>query len=335
MLLSYLERGNLLTELAKDQLDYLHEQFVIYLVQGNTFNAVLKNCRSILDDDQAHLDSILRDKLQFMIEDYECNALYKTAILRLAMGDATGFRNLQVNPRRTQTIIKNNASIFKKRVKEIKFDNIGPKHLASIEQENLRQLKSHIYWFVQNKAKFLTLAEPGKSVADIQNDIQIFALIGLRKIYPFRSGLHLLNTLKATVTNRGNSLITYNTADIRRRLIQTETGEHYSVESSGHEDFDSMSQCDPRRETEINTTLDWLNKNHPQYRDIIAFVKSSADQDQFLTWFSKKYCEVNSLAELNTFIKKGDRPYLSFVAEFLGQPRKLVREAFTAMSRAV
>jgi len=334
MIRSFLDRGDELRELDAAQKRALDEQFLLYLVHGTSFRDALRESAELLTEYQFFLKEVIKAKLTTMIEDPVCNTRIKPAVLRLAAGDTTGFRVMQENPRRTRRIVSKNAKTFRRLLREVKFDEIGPTSIASLEEEYLESVRPHARNFVNYRAVFLTSAEHGLSTKDMITDLMIIALRTFRWYYPYREGLHMLNTMRAAITNRGNSLIKYNTADVRRRLIMLDSGEMYNRESSG--DYEaalnsSAGSADPTRWSNLRLDIDRL-REYGYNPSVIEFVSSPEMQDRFVGWVGAKYgVRLSSIEDVGRYLKSNGKSYKKVVALFLQQPAKSVNTALNAL----
>lgn len=334
MLLSYIERFDFTKSLTKRQVQVVHEQYVLYLISAQSYATSFATIKACLTQDQQMLIPEIREATRNLIEDYKCNALYKLAILRLAQNDTTGFKNLQVNPNPTRAVLRKYRTKVNKRIRQIKFDNIGPTQLKALEVDIIKQLEKHIHWFAMRKAKFLTMAEPGKSILDIMAELQIFAVVALRRFYPFRSNLHLLNSIKSSVTNRGNSLISFNVAGRRRRMFQDDTGATFSVEAGGQLDLESMASSNPTKKIELQTTLNSLKIKHPSMTPLWNYISDENEQDKFVSWYeSKNNVKITSPKALFSHIKMRNQDYVKILGRYLQVPSRNVRHALDYLGR--
>lgn len=336
MIRSFLDRGDDLHRLDSRQKRHLDEQFLLYLVHGQSFREALQKSTEILREDQFDVREVVKAKLTALIEDPVCNTRIKPAVLRLADGDPIGFRVLDECPRRTKRIVANNAKTFRRVLRQVKFDEIGPTNIASLEQEYIDRVTPHARNFVNYRAVFLTSAEHGLSTKDMITDLKIVALRTFRWYYPYREGLHMLNTMRSAITNRGNSLIRYNTADVRRRLIMLESGEMYNRESSG--DYEaalnsSAGSFDPTRAADLRIDIDRL-KDRGYNSSVIQFVSSPEMQDRFIGWMSARYgMQFSSIDDASRYMAHHRKSYYKLLSMFLQQPRDHVKLALGALKR--
>lgn len=334
MIRSFTDRGDVFSRLAPQQKRALDEQFLLYLVQAQSFREAIANSVVVLSDDHYDLKEVVKERLTTMIEDPVCNTCIKPAVLRLAAGDAAGFRAMAENPRRTRQIIARNKKAFRRVLRQVKFDNVGPTHISSIVEEYLEKVRPHARNFVNYRAVFLATAEHGLSTKELITDLMIIGLRTFRWYYPYREGLHMLNTLRAAITNRGNSLIRYKTADVRRRLIMLDSGEMYNRESSG--DFDAAlnsAACayNPTRLVNLSLDMELLRKSgyNPQ---VIDFVRSPSMQDKFVGWAGAKYAEpFSSIEDVSRYLAAQNKSYPKVLSRFLQQPRTEVFAALNAL----
>ena len=338
-MLSYVERGASLTSLSTQQLAEIERQFILYLMQITTFWRAVSACTAVLDDDQAHLRAVIKAKMADMIADVHCNAMFKPAILRLAAGDRTGFKRLGENPTRTLRVIAGSRMAFDDRINAVQYDigSVGPKHLSSIEMVHLEKVKPHSTRFARTKARFLTMGEAGLELTDIVKDLQMLALRSLRWYYPFRSGLHLENTMRNTITNRGRSAIKYATADVRRRLVQGDDGVTYNRESSGlgyEIAIQSGYAQDPTDDLAIRSKLHSLARSGGTVADVVKFMLDHLLQEKFIDWVAKNDPRAAGSTDLTDVVSAcGD--YGGLIAGFLGCRPSDVRTALSDIQRHV
>lgn len=334
MIRSFIDRGDVFSRLDAQQKRALDEQFLLYLVQGQTFRAALANSAGILRDDQFDLKDVIKERLTAMIEDPVCNTCIKPAVLRLAAGDPVGFRVLAESPSRTRRIIKKHPKVFRRVLRQVKFDNIGPTHISEVVEDYLDKVRSHARNFVNYRAVFLATAEHGLSTKELITDLMIIGLRTFRWYYPYREGLHMLNTMRAAITNRGNSLIRYKTADVRRRLIMLDSGEMYNRESSGDFEASLNSQAcayNPTRLVDLTLDLERL-RGSGYNRQVIDFVQSPIMHDRFVGWASARYGEkFSSLEDVSRYLNSNKKSYMKVLSQFLEQPKTEVRAALTAL----
>lgn len=86
------------------------------------------------------------------------------------------------------------------------------------------ELESHIGKFINKKLIFTTKGT-GRDKEDIESDLQIAAIRGAYKVYPFQHcHLHMVNTMKSAIHNVGMNLIQQATTKSRQALVE-ERGE--------------------------------------------------------------------------------------------------------------
>lgn len=340
MLMSFVEKGATLRRLSRSQLAAIEVQFMLYLLQATTFFNALRICDAVLDDDQADLRSVLKQKLADMIEDPDCNTMFKPAILRLARRDDLGFRKLGESPKRTQAILSAHWPRIRPRVCAVEFPIhiIGPNHLKSIEMVHLDKVRPHASHFIRKYARFLTMGESTREHRDMVEDLLLLALRSLRWYYPFRKGLHIENTMRSTITNRGRSLIKFHTADQRARLVQGEDGITYNRETNVGFDFalnSSACSYDPSNIRFMSIGLQRAAKEDSTLGSIARFIISPTMQDRFLDWLTRRdprIANAQDVADAMT-ICRGD--YAALLAQFLNLNTSDVRQALGAIQARV
>jgi hypothetical protein len=291
----------------------------LYLLHAINFYEAMHRCDSILDDDQEHMKVIIKSRLAAMIENADCNMIYKPAILRLTRGDATIFKELDVSPKQTIAILKNNKNLLNDELKKIKYpiSVLGPSHLRFLENEHLPLVVNHAEHYVLRYARFLTQGNSGMTSGDMVNDLVLLALRAMRWYYPYLSGLHLTNTMRATITNRGRGSITYNVVDSRRRMFQTRDGKTINRESSAF--FDQASNWSGYSEdpTNYNNITTSITKTSNKVEAVLAkFVLNGKIQDDFLTWLENKYTICKNQSDIITAVKLVGKTYEVLLADF-------------------
>lgn len=336
MIRAFIDRGDAFRDAPASLRRLLDEQFLLYLLHATKFRDVLATVNDNLDEDTAYLKPLVKVRLTEMIDDPTCNTYVKPSVLRLIAGDKTGFRAMRVSTSRTAKIIARHEKAFVRRLKALEFDvsEIGPQQITRLELEYLDKVRQHSKNFAQYKARFLITAEHGLSLENIVSDLQMVGLRTFRWYYPFRTGLHMTNSMRRAITNRGNSLIKYNVADVRRRLIMLDSGEMYNRESSG--DYDaalnsSAGSVDYTRA--IDLSLDVMRLSEKGYSPgVLDFVRDPQVQDRFIGWYSAK-CgkQLADMVEVSRRITLEGDSYTSLLAEFLEEPREGVRAALKAL----
>jgi hypothetical protein len=332
MLMSFIEKGGELRDLSRSQLQVIESQFALYLVHGTTMHAAVQRCTEVLDDDQMDARSVIRKRLAEMIGDPECNTRYKPAIIRLAAGDDLGYKRMGVSPKRCRALIERNARAFRRAVRQVQhpIQIIGPKHLGSIEVQHLENVRSHAVRFVRSKARFLSMGEAGLETRDLVNDLLALALRSMRWYYPFRTGLHIENTMRKTITNRGRSLIKFNTADQRARLVQDEFGVTYNRESGSGFDAAIKSLAashDPSHLHRLNSVLDRTIRGGGPTGRVAAFVKDQARQERFLDWVARTVPGTADVQDVAEAVQRFGLDYPMLLARYLHLQRREVQSA--------
>ncbi len=335
-----LDKGAALSSLSPQQMSRVKEYFTLYLVQAITFREAMAGCVSLLDYDQSDLRIVIRERLSTMIGDPHCNTVIKPAIILLARGNSSGFTQAKCNPRFTSSVIQKNRRAFNKVLRSVQFQPTSSKGLAILEDVYLNKVQPHAKSYVMHKAKFLLAAEHGLSYDDMINDLLLLALRAFRWYWPFRSGLHMLNTMRATISNRGKSMVKYNVADSRRRLIMLPSGEMYNREASGGYDAacNSAAATDPAiRDITIDLMMHRVAAKAGA-APVVKFVTDEAMQDRFVSWVGHRLgVGFHSLEELADHIAES-RPRLSYtkmVAKFLGQPHDAVSGTLSELRHAM
>lgn len=321
-----LEDGARLQRLSKNQMRLVKEAFILYLVHEISFREASAICLGLLEDDQIEEADVIRERLSTMIEDHYCNTVIKPAIIRLAAGDASVFRANKCSTQFVRWVISRNKRAFRNVLKSVCFEDLTPKGIRDVEMDYLVRVESHSKNYVMNKARFLCSAEHGLSVRDLVSDLQILALRAFRWYFPFRNGLHMLNTMRATITNRGRSLVKYSTADSRRRLIMLDSGEMYNRESSGNLEEALNSEAgsvDPRRAIEIGMDLQRMSENR-RLRPIVSFIGNPDAQDAFVGWAGYRYGRrFDNIEQLAEYLRKHNKSYIVVLSHFLNlHPRR-------------
>ena len=341
MLLGYVESSPELRELNHRQRDAIAQQCALYLLRCAPLNESVRRASTVLAPDQLHLATTIRFKMSDIIRSYACNAQYKPAILRLAQGDSTGFRKLGVDPRRTRRLLERHEREIRAAVRKVQYPEIGPTHLAQVEKRVMQEVLPHAKWFASRKASFLTTAGWDRDKEDIVNDLQALGLVAARWYYPFRSGLHLANTVRQAITNRGQSIISYHTTKGRRRLQQLEDGSYVSMESHSataerHSANVDTGSVDPREGLMSRQVLEELCNKIPGVAPVAEFVGSERMQDEFMSYVGKAYgVDLHNYDSLIAALEKRKVPYASAIAEFLSEPVDEVKFALEVLKRAV
>lgn len=333
-----LDEGARLRRLSRSQMNYVKEQFILYLVHGISFREAIARCNAILEDDQHAERVVIKERLAAMIEDHYCNTVVKPAIIMLARGDRSAFRKAHASTAFTATVIRRHPKIFRRVVRDVKFDDLSPRGIATVERDYLERVQSHARNYVWRKAKFLMSAEHGLSASDMINDLQLLALRAFRWYFPFRSGLHMLNTMRSTISNRGKSMVKYNVADSRRRLIALPNGETYNRESSG--DYDkalnsSVGSSNPVVHLDLQLSLEKLGRR-PDYSRVVKFVASPKIQDRFVGWASHRVgVRFSDMEDLSAYIAREKLSYTRMLSRFLAVPPTKTREVLKELRAIV
>ena len=342
MLLAYVESCSDLHALTPAQRYAVAQYFTLYLLRCTDLTKAVARASAVLRPDQLHLSTVIRFKMSDVIRSHACNTKYKPALLRLAQGDRTGFRRLGVDPRRSLRTIADHATAIAKSVRRIQYSEIGPTHLAELEVEVLREVLPHAKWFAARKASFLTTVGGGdRDREDIVNDLQALALVAIRWYYPFRSGLHLANTVRQTITNRGQSIISYHTTKGRRRVQQLDDGSYLSMESHSatadrHSANVDTGSVDPRDELHYRQSLDGLASKLPQIAPVARFVACDDSQDAFVTFVGRRFdVDLRTYDDAVALLKRKGVKYETALARFLGEDEEDVTAALAILKRAI
>lgn len=334
MLISFLERGNDLKSLSKPQMLEVEAAFLLYLTKAISFREAFTQCEMVLDDDQEHLRVAIKSKLSRMIEDADCNIRFKPAILRLAAGDDTGFRKLNAPVNRTSSIIQKHKRLLKGRLSKLAFpiEQIGPKHLASLEMQHLESVEPHARRYVNRHARFLTMGDSGTTVDDLTRDLIVLALRAMRWYYPFLSGLHMSNTMRRTITNRGRGLVTYSVSGSRQRLVMDESGRMLNRESSL--EFDSASNWqgwseNPSGERDLQFDIRQLAKTSAVHELMAKFLLDGKVQEAFCHWLEGIIPSCAGCADVSAAVKKSGHEYAVLLSRFLSVPKDSIEQALT------
>jgi len=339
MLISFLEQGNILANLSRNQMFEVEGATLLYLLKCISFREALKMATDVLDEDQEYLRVGIKAKLSRLIEDADCNSLFKPAILRLATGDATGFNRLNAPTGRTQKIIDRYKDNISSRIQEVAFPikSIGPKHLARLELEHLSLVKPHAKNYVYHYARFLTKGDSCLSLEDLTNDLIALALRGMRWYYPFLSGLHLTNTMRRTITNRGRGLITYYTAESRQRRVIDEDGNMTNMESGFEFDAAVDSGAWSENPTAGHTLKISLNSmaRDPGTSGLLAkFMLDEVEQERFCAWLEQHLPACVGSRDVASAVQKSGRDYASLLSTFFKLPLKDVRQSLKLIQEA-
>ncbi len=344
MLAYYLESGALLTGLSERQLRAMADIFSMYLIQGTSYKEALKDSLALLRPNQQHLLPHVRSLLANVNKSFECNALYKPAIIRLIAGDDSGFRKLGVNTRHARNWIESNRTLLRRILKSIKFDvaEIGPTHLSKIETETLKIVEKHSSWFASAKAGFL-VRSGDRDRSDIINELLSLGLVAIRWYYPFREGLYLANTVRSSITNRGQSIIAYNTTQGRRRLQQQEDGSYFARETGSDNYAETASTADPRRMLDVDRALRRVENSEFEkalcddtFKIVTKFVRDDTAQDGFISFVSQKLnIELKSFDAVIGILASRQIPYELALAKYLRLDETDVRFVLSQLRRAV
>jgi hypothetical protein len=336
MLVGFLEQNaQIRNSLSRSQMFEIETIFLLYLLKVISFRQAATQTDNVLDPDQAHLRIILKQKLSDLIGDADCNTVIKPAVLRLAAGDATGFKAAQASPQRTLQIIKRYKKPIMEQVRKCVFplNEIGPKHVRKLEAEQLKLIMPHVKSHVYTKARFLTNGDSGLALTDIQHELLLLALRALRSYYPFREGLYLTNTLRNTVTLRGRGFVTAATATCRRRLVM-QGDKSVNLESTV-EDIDNMSEfsVDPCSLRDLQNGLLQVASKGGVASRIANFLLSPEKQDEFCFWV-ERIAQVKG-EDLADTVKKTGLPYASLLSRYLELPKRDVRYALEKIQSLV
>ncbi len=320
MLLSFLEHKNRLALLSDDQLQETHRWFMLYLLKGASWNETTRKCKGFLDDDQQHLETVITERLGALRSDVDCVKRLKLAVLAYMInGNTEGLQSVNVKPRTIDKLLVQDSQRYRKVIRSVVDKNPTPAKLTKIEAELLPDLWGYTKNFAYMNARFLTKAEPGLKIEDIARQIEDTTLIALRWIYPFRVGLHLENTLKASILNKGNTLITSKTRQKSQRLIQEADGTYSSMESFV-EGADGI--VDARAETKVTTFLA-LAKKSPTMRVFADYVNDPKAQDAFIVWANQTYkVNASDISDLIPKLATKNVTYSRSLAAYLGLSRK-------------
>ena len=336
VLISFIEQGATLKPLSRSQMLDVETAFTLYLLRVISFREAYKRCDALLDEDQEHLKIVIKSKLSKMIEDADCNTIFKPAILRLINGDDIGFRKFNFPTARTLKIIRHNQVPLFNRIKHIAYpiNKIGPKHIQKLETEYLDIVKPHADRYVARYARFLTMGDSGTTLDDLSRDLIVLALRSMRQYYPWRKGLHLANTMRQTITNRGRGMITYSVAGVRQRLVMDEhRGVMVNRESSS--EFDTASNWrgwadDPSRIRPLQSQIASIARGGDSEAKVAQFVLSPENHDQFCNWLEDLLPVTKGTEDISSAVKKSGYPYAMLLAKFLKLP---LAEVTLALSR--
>jgi len=341
VLISFLEQEATLKSLSHSQMLEIETAFTLYLLRAISFREAYRRCDMILDEDQEYLKVTIKSKLSKMIEDADCNTIFKPAILRLINGDDVGFRLFNMPTTRTKRIIKQNNDILQESLKRVAYpiDQIGPKHIEKLENKYLEIVKPHAYYYVSRYARFLTMGDSGTTIDDLSRDLIILALRSMRQYYPWRKGLHLANTMRQTITNRGRGMITYSVAGVRQRLVMDEhRGVMVNRESSTGFEIASNWRGwadDPSRMHPLQSKIAFIAKGKGPEAKVAQFILSPEDQDQFCNWLEQVSPVTKGSEDLSAAVKKSGYPYASLLAKFLNLPKPDVKSTLIKLQSLV
>ena len=337
MLSAFLESGNTLSALSASQMHTLKRAFMLYLLQAVKFNDAMKLCYKILDEDQDHLRVVIKAKLAEMIENPDCNLIYKPAILRLAMGDPSVFKSMGVSTAATKNIIARDWHIIKPQLTKIKYPitELGLKHIESLENEQIPLVEKHAMFYVMRYSRFLTQGDSGLTIEDMTKDLVVVALRAMRWYYPYISKLHLTNIMRRSITNRGRGMITYNVVESRRRVFTDEDGRTINRESvaafASASDWIGFSE-DPTSGMNMKLVLEDLSRNNPVVKKLSSFILSDKIQDEFLSWLEKRYGIKEDT--IPTAVTKSGKSYAYLLANFLQIDKDEVKKALLQIRAA-
>jgi hypothetical protein len=337
MLISFLERGMILQTLSRSQMLEVEKAFTWYLLNSIRYLDAAAMCEKVLDPDQVHLKPIIKARLSTMIEDYDCNVLFKPALLRLGAGDNSLFRKLKTSPRRSQLILDTNRKAVRVSLRKVQYplNIIGPDHVKELEEEHLALVEKHAWNHVSRHAKFLTMGGSGTSVGDMVNDLQLLAMRAFRHYYPFRKGLHLTNTMRATITNRGRGMVKYYTAGVRQRFIMDENYKMVNRENGGLA-YDIALDTYDDRSAESGRALDFdiqaLANGKGSVAEVAKFMRDPIAQDRFITWLEQDF-SISDAADVAEAVQMSGKPYSLLLSRYLKRPRDEVRKAIVQIRK--
>jgi hypothetical protein len=373
MLVSYLERGMQLRMLSASQMLEVEKAFTWYLLKTIRYQQAVPICVKVLDPDQEHLKIAIKQRLTALISDHDCNVLFKPALLRLAAKDDSLFRQLNTDPERSLKILRSNRERMKFALNEVKFpiDIIGPDHIRELQDEHLHQVESHAYRYVSKNMKFLTMGDSGISIEDMVTDLKALALSAMRQYYPFREGLHLTNTMRSTITNRGRSAITYSTSQRRQRVSMTGLSPETLLEENNRknllekclqsQDFEEWRRfklnqkykmenreaggvaLDVALNTHTGTSIDGglpleldiqaMAEGENTAALIARFVLDQTEQDAFCSWIERHVKKVVGAADVASAVRMSGISYSWLLAKYFGVPREEVAETLNSLKR--
>lgn len=343
MILLFLENGYKLSSLSRSQMKVLEKAFTLYLLHAIKFNDALQLCYNALDDDQEHMKTIIKDKMAEMIEDADCNQFYKPALLRLAAKDDSIFRKNDIPQASTLRIFEQHAALIKERIKAVEYplNVIGPQHIRRLEQEHLskdgealKPMETHARNYVFHYARYLTQGDSGFSANDMISNLKIVGLRTLRWYYPFLSGLHMLNTMRRSITNRGRGMLTAATVESRCRMIQLSNGRTVNLESTAN--FDKAIDWagfaeDPTARIESNMTLVSLMNDHSIESKILCIILDEGTRNAFLSWMQKRYDLAE--ADLAEAVSKTGKSYVYLLSKYFKMDIDDVKKAMRRFRR--
>jgi hypothetical protein len=156
-----------------------------------------------------------------------------------------------------------------------------------------------------------------------------FAMSTLRQYYPWRSGLHLSNTMRNTITNRGNGYITRETRDVRKRHYQDERGVTINRESGAKYEKASIAAIgdDPSRSSTLRVLLGKMSSEDSVRGQVARFVIDVPLQEAFCAWLEQRIPACAGADDVADAVARSGCEYHALLANFLGEPRVDVQRA--------
>jgi hypothetical protein len=332
----------LLSPLSAAQMLEVERAFTWYLLRAINYKEAAARCEQVLDADQIHLKVVIKKRLSEMKDDYDCNALFKPALIRLAAGDDTLFRQMKTPSRRSASILKSDPKAVRVCLKQVAYPiaKIGKTHIEFIEAEHMPLIEPHAFRHVSKHAKFLTMGDSGITIEDMVNDLKLIALSAVRWYYPFRKGLHLTNTIRLSITNRGRTMVTYNVAPRRQRvsmdgnykMVNREVGgKIFDIAADTHADK-SLDATDSGKV--LNLDIAEMAKGpRVSAAKVARFIQDPVAQDLFIDWLKKYSAKAAEAPDIPTAVRIVGLPYSRLLSEYLQAPRVNVVRALSRLRR--
>jgi len=208
-------RVGLLSLEQRRTVEYLLHLALVHSLSCTQYKARIKR---LLDDDQDELLDPLLDMFNLLRESPEMNVFYKMTFLSYMNGDDKAFRRAGLSSRPLDKILMEHS--FKGPPK-IAIEDFSTQGMQALLRRCEPEIKSYIRWFVRRKLSFVVKGNREDPEA-FEQDFYLKALVIFRWLYPFRSEVHQLASVKSSLHNAGINEIYRNTTKKRGRVFYSE-----------------------------------------------------------------------------------------------------------------